>query len=520
VAYAIHAAILAISAAAFLIIWYQLKKHAARQIISRAELHARQLTEDSARYAETIKREANLEAKDKFYTLKNDWERQIQGKKQELQTLERRLHQKEENLERKVLFLENKEHEISAKEQHLLSREKELQDAKKRADCIIVEQKRALERVAGVSTEEAKRLLMRNIESDARQETAAIIKKMEDEAREHGKELARDVIVQAIQRTAAENVIETCVSVVPLPSDDLKGRIIGREGRNIRALEMATGVDLIVDDTPEAILVSAFDGFRREVAKVAVQRLISDGRIHPARIEEIVEKTRLDLEAQVLRDGQEAAIELEIHDIHPEILKLLGKLRYRTSYGQNVLIHSKEVALLCALMAAEIGAKQDVAKRAGLLHDIGKAVDKEAGGTHLEWSIEYAKRFNECPEVVHAIACHHMDIPFETPEAFLVQAGDTISAARPGARREILENYVQRLEKLEKIADSFAGVQKAYALQAGREIRILVDSARVGDREAIWLSKDVARKIESELQYPGQIKVTVVREMRAVDYAK
>ena len=392
-------------------------------MISQAELHAKQLAEDSARYAETIQREANLEAKDKFYSLKNDLEKQFQSKKQELQTLERRLHQKEENFERKVLFLETKERDLTTKEHNLETREKELHDAHKRIDHVIVEHKRSLERIAGLSTEDARRMLLKSIEGEARQEAATLVRKLEEEAKERSKEFARDVIVQAIQRTAAENVIETCVSVVPLPSDDLKGRIIGREGRNIRALEMATGVDLIVDDTPEAILLSAFDGFRREVAKVSIQRLISDGRIHPARIEEIVDKTRQDLELQVLRDGQDAATELEIHDIHPEILKLLGRLRYRTSYGQNCLNHSKEVALLCALMASEIGAKQEVAKRAGLLHDIGKAVDKEAGGTHLEWSIEYAKRYNETPEVVHAIACHHMDIPFETPEAFPCPGG-------------------------------------------------------------------------------------------------
>ena len=518
--YAIEAAILIFVSSTSLIVWYQLKKKAGFEIIARAELHAKQLAEDSARYAETIKKEANLEAKDKFYTLKSELEKQISERKQELAVLERRLNQKEENLERKVQYLDGKEKDFALKEQCLDKKEKTFLEAQKRIDSLIVEQKRTLERVAGLSPDDAKRLVIKNIEEDAKQEAAFLIRKVEEDAREKGADLAREIIVQAIQRTAVENVIESCVSVVPLPSDDLKGRIIGREGRNIRALEMATGVDVIVDDTPEAILVSAFDGFRREVAKVSIQRLIADGRIHPARIEEIVEKTRKELEEQTLRDGEAAAMELEIPGIHCEILRLLGKLRYRTSYGQNVLNHSKEVAMLCALMAAEIGAKVDVAKRGGLLHDIGKAVDKEAGGTHLEWSIEYAKKHNESAEVIHAIACHHMDIPFETPEAFLVQAGDAISAARPGARREILESYIQRLEKLEKIADSFSGVQRAFALQAGREVRILVDSAKIGDREAIWLSKDIARKIESEMQFPGQIKVTVIREMRAVDYAK
>lgn len=519
-AYWIHAGILISIAATSLLAWYNLKKKFVQHMVARAETHARQLTEDSARYAETIKREANLEAKDKFYILKSDLEKQLQAKKNELQTLERRLNQKEENVERKIAYLENKDRDLRQKEQLLEGRDKTLLEGQKKIDLLIVDQKRQLEKVAGLSVEDAKRLIVRNIENDAKQEAALLVQKLEEEARARAKELARNIIVESIQRTAAENVIESSVTVVHLPNDDLKGRIIGREGRNIRALEMATGVDLIVDDTPEAILLSSFDGFRREVAKVAIQRLIADGRIHPARIEEVVERTRQDLELQVLHDGEAAARDLEILDIHPEILRLLGRLRYRTSYGQNVLIHSKEVGVLCALMAAEVGANQKVARRAGLLHDIGKAVEKEAGGTHLEWSIEYAKKYNESPEVVHAIACHHMDIPFETPEAFLVQAADTISAARPGARREVLENYVQRLEKLEKIADSFSGVQRAFALQAGREIRILVDSAKVGDREAIWLSKDIARRIETELQYPGQIKVTVIREMRAIDYAK
>lgn len=518
--YWIYAAILFACGGLTILVWLHLKRKTVAEIISKAELQARQLAEDSARYAETIKKEANLEAKDRFYSMKTEMEKQAQDQKQEMQNLERRLLQKEENLERKTLHLENREKDLAAREKLLEERNLEVKESRKRVDQMIAEQTRTLERIAGITGDEARRQLIRSIEDEARQEAALLIRKLEEEARARAAETARDVVVQAIQRTAVENVIETCVSVVHLPSDDLKGRIIGREGRNIRALEMALGVDLIVDDTPEAILLSAFDGFRREVAKVSIQRLIADGRIHPARIEEIVERTKEDLEAQVLKDGEEAARELEITGIHQEILKLIGRLRYRTSYGQNVLNHSMEVGLLCAYMAAESGARQDVAKRAGLLHDIGKAVDKEAGGTHLEWSIEYARKFGETPEVIHAIACHHMDIPFETPEAFLVQAADSISAARPGARREILENYVQRLEKLEKIADSFSGVQRAYALQAGREIRILVDSARIGDREAIWLSKDIARKIESELQYPGQIKVTVIREMRAVDFAK
>jgi ribonuclease Y len=518
--YVIHAGILILVAASGILIWYNVKKRAIQDTLARAELHAKQLAEDSSRYAESIKREANLEAKDKFYGLKNDLEKQFQSRKQELQTLERRLNQKEENLERKISYLDGKEKDLSRKNHDLEHRQKDLEEGQKRIDLLIVDQKRQLERVAGLSVDEARRLIIRNIENEARQESTALIQKLEQEARDKGRDLARDIIVQTIQRTAAENVAESCVTAVALPSDDLKGRIIGREGRNIRALEMATGVDLIIDDTPETILLSSFDGFRREVAKLALQRLIADGRIHPARIEEVVEKARQELELQIQQDGEEAARDLGILDLHPDLLHMLGRLRYCTSYGQNVLNHSKEVALLAAMMAAEVGAKREVAKRAGLLHDIGKAVDKEAGMTHLEWSIEYAKKYNEAPDVVHAIACHHMDIPFETAEAFLVQAADIISTDRPGARKEILETYVQRLQKLEKVVDSFSGVQKAYALQAGREIRVLVDSAKVGDKEAIWLSRDIARKIESELQFPGQIKVTVIRETRFVDYAK
>ena len=476
---------------------------------------------DAARAeAAEVKRAAQLEAKELALKAQAQAADELKQRRQELQKAEEALRRREEELAKKSGTLQGREAEFDKKEKTVAGREQAAEATARRAEELLNESKAKLEKLAGMSADDARKELMSQVVDEAKKAAAVEVKKIEDEARTEAEERSKRILGTAIQRYAGEYVSERTVSVVPLPSDDLKGRIIGREGRNIRALEMATGCDLIVDDTPEAILVSAFDGFRREVAKHAILRLISDGRIHPARIEEIVEKTRVDLETQVLRDGENAAIEIGVHEVNPELLRLLGKLRYRTSYGQNVLSHSKEVAMLAGLMAAEIGAKEQIARRAGLLHDIGKAVDKESGGSHLEWSVDFARKYGETPEVIHAIACHHLDIPFETAEAVLVQAADTISAARPGARREILENYIQRLERLEKIADSFTGVQKAYALQAGREIRILVDSTNVGDQEAVWLSKDIARKIEAELQYPGQIKVTVIREMRAVDFAK
>jgi ribonuclease Y len=361
---------------------------------------------------------------------------------------------------------------------------------------------------------------MRQMEADARRDAAAMVKRLESEARETAAGRARQIITEAIQRSAAEHAIETTVSVVDLPSDDMKGRIIGREGRNIRALEQATGVELIVDDTPGAIILSSFDPFRREVARQAIERLIADGRIHPARIEEVVEKVKSELEDEVRRDGEAAAFELGLFDLHPEINRMMGRLKFRTSYGQNVLSHSKEVAFVAGIMAREVGLDAHVTTRAAFLHDIGKAIDRDLGGSHVELGIEYLRRHGESKAVVDAMAAHHMDIDWPSLEAMLVQAADAISAARPGARRDILESYVKRLEKLEGIADSFKGVSKAFALQAGREIRILVESERISDEEAVWLSKDIARRIENELEYPGQIKVTVIRETRAVEYAR
>ncbi|HXH07759.1 MAG TPA: ribonuclease Y, partial [Vicinamibacterales bacterium] len=392
--------------------------------------------------------------------------------------------------------------------------------AARRAEQLAADRLRELERLAALTRDEARELLLRQIEADARREAAHLVKRLEAEAREQAALRARQIVVDAIQRSAAEHALETTVSVVDLPSDEMKGRIIGREGRNIRALEQTTGVELIVDDTPGAVILSSFDPYRREVARLAIERLVADGRIHPARIEEIVEKVKNEMDESLLKEGEAAAYELGLYDLAPDVLRQMGRLKYRTSYGQNVLTHSKEVAWLAGIMARELGLNPHVAVRAAFLHDIGKAVDRDLQGTHLELGLEFLRRHGEPEPVLQAVAAHHMDIGWPSLEAMIVQAADAISAARPGARRDILESYVRRLEKLESIADSFPGVSKAYALQAGREIRIVVESDKVSDEEAVWLSKDIARRIENELEYPGQIKVTVIRETRAVEYAR
>jgi ribonuclease Y len=488
--------------------------------INAAEQTAQKIIGDSKKEAENVKKEALLEAKDKIFNLRTEVEKQTRDRKSELQGIERRLNQKEELLEKKDGSLTQRERELSQKEKKLIDRERNLALDEKRVRDLLVEQKRQLEVNSGMSAEEAKKHLMRQLETEAKHEAVSMIKKIEEEARGTAQEEARKIISTCIQRCAGEHVVETAVSVVDLPSDEMKGRIIGREGRNIRALEVATGVDLIIDDTPEAIILSGFDPIRREIAKMSIEKLISDGRIHPARIEEVVDKVKKELDIKIQQEGDAAALELGIRDFHPEIIRLLGRLKYRTSYGQNVLNHSKEVASLAGMMAAEIGANVGVAKRAGLIHDVGKAIDREVEGTHIQLGVQVARKCGESEDVIHAMEAHHFDVEFRTIEAQLVQAADALSAARPGARREILETYVKRLEKLENLADSFEGVSKCYALQAGREIRIMVESDKVSDEQAFWLTKDIARKIESELQYPGQIKVTVIREMRVVEYAR
>ncbi|MGH9443281.1 MAG: ribonuclease Y [Thermoanaerobaculia bacterium] len=489
-------------------------------IRNAARREAERLLEDAKRQADARRREAEIEAKEKVLAARSEFDKQANARRQEIAVLEKRLAQKEEGLDRKTSQIDQRASEFDRKEKELAKRQKENELLDQEFRNLIDEQRRKLETISGLTAEQAKLTLTRSIENEARLEASHLVRRIEEEATENATQKARRIIGMAIQRMASDTVVEATVSVVDLPSDDLKGRIIGREGRNIRALEAATGVDLIIDDTPEAIILSAFEPVRREIARMAIQRLIQDGRIHPARIEEIVEKVRAELWEKIRQEGEAVALEFGIPDLHPELVKLLGRLKYRTSYGQNVLQHSREVGWLAGNMAAELGVNVDVAKRAGLLHDIGKAIDREMEGTHLELGREVLKKFGEIETVIHAMECHHGDYEPRSVEAVLVNGADALSAARPGARREILETYVKRLEKLEHIADGFKGVQKAFAVQAGRELRIVVEATKVTDDEALWLSKDVAKKIEAELQYPGQIKVTVIRETRAVEYAK
>ncbi len=475
---------------------------------------------EARKEAETIKKEAILQAKDSLFQMKGEFERETKETRKELQNLEKRVLQREENLDRKSEGIDKRDASIAKKEKQLLVQEKELSDQQKHLDGLIEEQRQKLESLSGISMQEAKEMLVRSIENEAKHDAALLVKKIETEARETADRKAKDIIALAIQRYAGDYVAEKTVSVVSLPNEEMKGRIIGREGRNIRAIEAITGVDLIIDDTPEAVILSGFNPIRREVARVSLERLISDGRIHPARIEEIVEKVSAEIENAVREAGEQAAFDVGVHGIHPELIKYIGKLKYRTSYAQNVLQHSREVAFLCGIMAAELGVNEKQAKRAGLLHDIGKAIDHEMEGAHATIGADLARRYSESQAIVHAIAAHHEDVPAEDIMAVIVQAADALSGARPGARKELLETYVKRLEDLEKIAASFPGINKAYAIQAGRELRIIVESERVGDADMVLLSRDIAKKIENELTYPGQIKVTVIRETRAVEFAK
>ena len=518
--YVVNALIVAVVGGIWFFVWLGSRKRVATEIVGRAQQEAARLTLDATRDADSRKKEALLEVKEKTHELVVEAERQARDRRQQLTGIEQGLHRREEKLSERGTGLDQREKEIRAQEQALQKREKATTEAAAKYQSLVTDQQRELQRVAGLTADEAREILLKQIEADAKRDAANLVKRLEAEARETAAQKARQIITEAIQRSAAEHAVETTVSVVDLPSDDLKGRIIGREGRNIRALEIATGVDLIVDDTPGAIILSGFDPYRREIAKHAIERLIADGRIHPARIEEVVEKVKAELDEEVRREGEAAAFELGLHDLHPEVLKLMGRLKYRPSYGQNVLNHSKEVAFLAGVMAREIGLQTPLAVRAAFLHDIGKAIDREMQGTHLEIGLEFLRKHGESQPVLDAVAAHHMDVDWPSLEAMIVQAADAISAARPGARRDILESYVKRLEKLEGIADSFKGVSKAFALQAGREIRIMVESEKITDEEAVWLSKDIARRIENELEYPGQIKVTVIRETRAVEYAK
>jgi ribonucrease Y len=513
--------LLAGAAGAGLILWgATTRRRLAQATLDSSRAEADRLTRQAEREAETARKEAAIEAREAAHAVTSAAEARARERQQEISTLEQALADKTRLLADRLSATGRLEQDLRTRELRVAESEKSIAEALARSERLVTDRHRELQRVAGLTADDARELLLKQIEADARREAATMVKRLEAEARETASQRAQQIITEAIQRSAAEHAIETTVSVVDLPSDDLKGRIIGREGRNIRALETATGVELIVDDTPGAIILSSFDPLRREIARQTIERLIADGRIHPARIEEIVEKVKAEMDDTVRREGEAAAFELGLFDLHPEILRLMGRLKFRTSYGQNVLNHSKEVAFLAGIMAKELGLNAQVAVRAAFLHDVGKAVDRDLQGTHLELGLELLRKHGESEPVLQAVAAHHMDIDWPSLEAMIVQAADAISAARPGARRDILESYVKRLEKLEGIADSFEGVSKSFALQAGREIRIVVESDRVSDEATVWLSKDIARRIENELQYPGQIKVTVIRETRAVDFAR
>ena len=505
--------------AGFAIAYFAGRRLAAEKV-SEAERQARRVLEDAEREAKALKKEKLLELKEEWQRQRQQVEQELATKRNRLQVLERELKSREEALQQKLELVTRKEKQFHELEQQLAQRQQELEQRLAQAQELVQEQIRRLEAIAGIGRDQAKQLLMEQLLDEARNEAAQLIRQIREEARLTAEREARNIIVQAIQRTAADHSVETTVSVVQLPSEEMKGRIIGREGRNIRAFEAATGVDLIIDDTPEAVVISGFDPFRREVARIALERLVADGRIHPARIEEVVEKTRRDLEEQLLLIGQEAAAELGIHNLHPALLRYVGKMKYRSSYGQNLLAHSIEVAHLAGIMAAELRLDARLAKRAGLLHDIGKCVDQNSDAPHALLGYELAKKYNEHPIVCNAIGAHHEDIPMESPIAALVQAADAISGARPGARRETLESYVRRLEQLEALAQSFEGVAKTYAMQAGREIRVIVEPERIDDRRAEELARELAARIEAEMQYPGQVKVTVVREVRKTAVAR
>jgi ribonuclease Y len=485
-----------------------------------AEQKAKEAMERARKEAEAIHKEAEIQAKDLFFRSRAELETESKERRQELHNIEKRLLQKEENLEKRIDLLDQKEASLSKREKAFLQQEKVINEKEKKYSAMVEEQRQMLERIAEMSSEEAKERLMKVIESEMRHESAKLIKKIEDETQMVADKKAKEIIVSAIQRYAADYVAEETVTVVNLPNEEMKGRIIGREGRNIRALEAATGVDLIIDDTPEAVIISGFNPIRRSIARLTLERLITDGRIHPGRIEEIVSKAEQEIEQKIRESGEQATFDVGVHGIHPELIKMIGKLKFRTSFAQNVFQHSLEVSFLAGAMASELGVNIKQAKRAGLLHDIGKAVDHEVEGSHALIGADLAKKYGEAQKIIHAIAAHHDDEKPQSIIAILIQAADALSAARPGARREMLETYVKRLEGLEKIAYSFPGINKAYAIQAGREIRVIVENEEISDADSRMLCQDIAKKIENELTYPGQIKVTVIREMRAVEYAK
>ena len=496
-----------------LLVGYIFRKNVGEKAIGSAEQKAKNIILDAENKSETIKKEITIEAKEEAHRMRSEVEREIRERRAEIQRSEKRLIQKEEAIDRKTENLEKKEDSITKKEQTLIEKQQEL-------DGFITRQIEELERISGYSVEEAKGILLSNVEKEIRYEASVMIKDIESKAKEEADKKAKEIITGAIQRCAADHVAESTVSVVPLPNDEMKGRIIGREGRNIRAIETLTGIDLIIDDTPEAVILSGFDPVRREIARLSLEKLIVDGRIHPARIEEMVEKAEKEVNNIIKEEGEQATFEVGIHNLHPELIKLLGRLKYRTSYGQNVLKHSVEVAHLAGLMAGELGLDIKTAKRAGLLHDIGKAIDHEVEGTHVDIGIDLLRKYKESETIINGMAAHHGDYEAKSIEAVLIAAADALSAARPGARRETLETYIKRLQKLEEIANTTPGVERSFAIQAGREIRIIARPEEMNDEEIVFLAREISKKIESELEYPGQIKVNVIRETRAIEYAK